>query len=124
MSSIQQWVMDWLWARGVRPSAMRRNAEHLGVTIGGRPLADFMSGHLPQGYDTVMGYLARTNPESVALLPDFVDDTQRDGWWLVHRSRRRGVRVIKVQAPLVLRERGIEVVNAYSVDLLRERFDD
>lgn len=76
---------------------------------------------VPEGYDTVLGYLGKTHPEVLDLMEDPISGTQHDGFWLQHRSARLGRGTIKVEAPAPLLEAGIQVVNAYPVDLLRER---
>jgi hypothetical protein len=108
-------------------------------TVNGHPLSHYMSPVPSRGWDTVLGYLAKNNPEALAIHYDHAEDTQRDGFWLTHKMKQkvaaRGIRYrvwscaaggprttpLKVPAPAVLRERGIETVNAYPVCLLRER---
>lgn len=48
--------------------------------------------------------------------------TIRDGWWLTHRCRERGIEPLKVRVCPWLARQGIFEVNAYPVDLLRRRF--
>lgn len=85
-------------------------------------VADYITPRVPPGYDTILGYLATTSPEMLELMEEPVADTCRDGWWLRHRCRERGDEPIKVMAPRVCQDRGIEVVNAYPLDLLERRF--
>jgi hypothetical protein len=81
---------------------------------------DARSRLLPEGYDTVLGYLAKTNPEALALM-DWRDPdaTLRDGWWLAHRCKHD---VRYVPAPDALRRLGIMRVRCYPVELLKLRF--
>lgn len=74
----------------------------------------------PEGHDTVLGFMAQHFPDVVDQCWD-ATDTQRDGFWLGHRCRERGIVPVKVAAPQVLQEQGIHAVNAYPVDMLRER---
>jgi hypothetical protein len=93
--------------------------------ICGRRRFEFLSdgeGRRPVGYLTVLEFLAYQRPDILDLVEDFDEGTKRDGFWLYHRCKERGIRPVKVKAPTVLREKGIEEVNAYPVSLLRERF--
>lgn len=81
----------------------------------------YITDTLPQGFDTVLGYTAKHMPEALVYDADVPECTQRDGFWLKHRCRERGHDVVKVRAPAVLQEQGIETVNAYPVRLLAER---
>lgn len=77
------------------------------------------------GYDTILGYLAKEQPEILSLLEGAEKDgTLRDGFWLTNKCRQLGYAVIKVRAPEILRNQGIDFVNAYPVSLLRERFEN
>jgi hypothetical protein len=78
----------------------------------------------PPGYDTVLGYLVKRNPEALELIEDPAEDTKRDGFKLCHMAGQRGCRVVKVAAPPILQERGITEVNAYPISLLRLRLGD
>lgn len=71
---------------------------------------------------TVVGYLAAFHPEILDNMDVTPDATQRDGWWLMHRCRERGIEPIKVVAPPVLQDQGVDYVNAYPRHLLTERF--
>lgn len=76
------------------------------------------------GYDTVLGYLARNHHAQYEDYDDIATETQRHGFWLTDRCLKRGLEVIKVPAPKVLRDLGIEEVNSYPISLLVERFGD
>ena len=75
----------------------------------------------PKGYDTVLGYLAAVDPWSLLAGLWDPEATQRDGFWCKHRCERKAFDVIKVPAPAVLVEQGIRTVNAYPVEVLKER---
>lgn len=75
----------------------------------------------PEGYDTVLGYLAAVDPWSLLAGLWDPEATQRDGFWCKHRCERKAFDVIKVPAPAVLVEQGIRTVNAYPVEVLKER---
>lgn len=77
---------------------------------------------VPCGYDTVLGYLAKSDPELLAYLIDRPEDTLRDGFKLSHWCRREGWTIHKVDASPWLRRQGILQVNAYPVELLQRRF--
>lgn len=78
-----------------------------------------LSRNVPDGYDTVLGYLARCHPEMLDLMDYAVPETTaRDGFWLAHRHKRCDY----VPAPPVLRQRGIMRVRCWPVGLLAERF--
>ena len=93
--------------------------------INGRPLDDYRTwcsttlGDTAR--DTVVGWLAKHDPERLAIMDATPEATQRDGYWLMHRCRERGIEITKVPAPTVLKEQGIDEVNAYPVWLLAER---
>lgn len=76
----------------------------------------------PHGYETILGYLAKSDPELLAYLVERPEDTQRDGFKLTHWCRVEGLRVHKVEASPWLRRQGILTVNAYPVELLQRRF--
>jgi hypothetical protein len=76
---------------------------------------------VPPGWNTVLGYLAETNPEALFLMDPDAEATQRDGWWLTNQCRRECIVPIKVQAPAHLLQQGIFTVNAYPLRLLQQR---
>lgn len=76
--------------------------------------------HCPEGYDTVLGYMARHFPDHVGICAE-AEDTLRDGFWLTHRCRERGLDAVRVSAPQCLQAQGIATVKAYPINLLRER---
>jgi hypothetical protein len=74
------------------------------------------------GFDTVLSYLAKTNPEALALISDPIHETVIDGKRLAESARKRGLPIIKVAAPAHIKARypKIAYVNAYPVHLLAE----
>jgi hypothetical protein len=85
--------------------------------------ADCVSPDVPEGYDTVLGYLAKHHPEALDLFDYSVPEaTQRDGYWLAHRVKERGLEPVHVAAPPILAAQGIFQVRAYPVDLLQRRW--
>ena len=85
------------------------------------PTNPYASANVPEGYDTVLGYFSKTDPEALDLLSDPVVDTLRDDHWLLHQANRREIRVAKVSAPAAMKEFGIEMINTYPLALLKER---
>lgn len=77
---------------------------------------------MPRARDTVVGFLAKHDPRVLELMGDEAEHTQRDGYWLMHRARERGIKTLAVQAPPILLEQGIRTVKAWPVALLAERF--
>lgn len=92
------------------PSAPAVFARHL----------DALSPNVPEGFETVLGYLARNRPDLLDL-GDWRDPgvTALDGYWLTHRSQAQSC---WVTAPPALEARGIRNVRAYPVALLAQRF--
>lgn len=85
---------------------------------------DAISYNMPEGYDTVLGYLAKNHPDVLDLI-DYYDPeaTQRDGWKLSHMvNRTAGAQVVYVEAPKCLQTKGIFTVRAYPVSLLQQRW--
>lgn len=99
------------------------------ASISGPPVAaagvpDDMAGWVspvPQGWDTVLGWTAKHNPAFFDLCDDPISGTVRDGYWLTHRCRERGINAISVDAPAHLAARGIRTVNAYPTSLVAQR---
>jgi hypothetical protein len=85
--------------------------------------ADAISNKVPPGHDTILGYLAKHQPEILDTV-DYADPevTKRDGWALAHACRRKGLRAVYTPAPAALKRRGILVVRAYPVELLEARW--
>lgn len=84
--------------------------------------ADAISPNVPEGYDTVLGYLAYHHPDVLDTF-DYRDpcQTTRDGYKLMHLARIEGAPVIWVEAPPCLREAGIDRIRAYPVEVLAKR---
>jgi hypothetical protein len=85
------------------------------------PDPKFLSPNVPAGYDTVLGFLARTNPEALCILDEDPEATRSDGIWLRARAQVLRMFVVKVVAPAFLQDFGIREVHAYPVELLAER---
>lgn len=81
----------------------------------------YASPDVPEGWNTVLGYLAETNPEALALMDKDAEATLRDGYWLAARCKRLGIKPIKVTASTILLQQGVWQVNAYPLWLLTER---
>jgi hypothetical protein len=75
----------------------------------------------PEGWNTVLGYLASTNPEALFLMDPDAEATKRDGYWLINQCKKLGIEPVKVRAPAHLIEQGIFEVNAYPEWLLARR---
>ena len=83
----------------------------------------YTSPNLPDGYDTVLGYLAREQPEIINLMSEPIGDTLKDSLSLKAKCVKADTLVETVDAPPALRERGIMQINAYPLDYLVDRFD-
>lgn len=77
----------------------------------------------PDGYDTVIGWLAKNKPHIVELMSDPVHDTMADGRLLAKTCKDRGIEAVKVDAPLIFVKEGFHVINSYPIRLLEERFN-
>lgn len=77
---------------------------------------------VPAGFDTILGYLSKNQPDIIELMEDPIADTQRDGYWLMHRTKEAQILPEKVKAPACCLGIGITEVNAYPVWLLEKRF--
>jgi hypothetical protein len=79
---------------------------------------------VPEGFDTVLGYLARYHPDVLAVMGDYADPqvTVRDGFKLAHMAKRYGCTVLWVEAPPALKAQGIDKVRAYPLSLLAKRW--
>jgi hypothetical protein len=82
----------------------------------------YTSPNLPEGYDTVLGYLSRERPEIVDLMSDPIGDTLKDSFTLKADCVKDDATVETVDAPPALRERGIMQINAYPLEYLATRF--
>lgn len=85
--------------------------------------APYLSSGVPEGYQTVLGWLAENNPEALDLLYDPIMDTHVDDRWLLKQARLRGYTTAQVQASQVERLAGIMGVTAYPLTLILERLD-
>lgn len=74
---------------------------------------------VPEGYDTVVGYLAKRGSSAMFGTPsEIAERTVRDGYWL---SWRCGNDFYTVPAPGPLQALGIDRLKAYPVHLLERR---
>ncbi len=79
----------------------------------------------PEGYDTILGYLAKHFPAQCSDMERPAAETVKDGKWLTAKARQYPARVIiVVPAPWVLEDIGVREVNAYPVDMLRDHLGE
>ena len=78
----------------------------------------YTSPNLPEGYDTVLGYLSREQPEIINLMSEPIGDTLTDSLSLKAKCVKDDAAVETVDAPPALLERGITQINAYPVEYL------
>lgn len=85
--------------------------------------ADAISHMVPEGYDTILGHLARHHPDVLDNL-DYSDPqtTVRDGWKLSHLCAKANAVVLYVDAPPCLRDADIKFVRAYPISILETRW--
>lgn len=74
------------------------------------------------GFDTVLGYLAKNDPAQADLTYDLTHDTVAAGKRCATLARARGLPILRVKAPAAVSTRYPKVtkVNAYPVHLLAE----
>ncbi|RWP18886.1 MAG: hypothetical protein EOR00_09635 [Mesorhizobium sp.] len=92
----------------------------VGAAVPSNPTSPWDSA-VPEGYDTVVGYFARTLPSAFDMMEDPIFGTQRDGFWCSNQARARDIQVVRVEAPEAMKQIGIETINAYPIELLEER---
>ena len=92
--------------------------------LGVAPDLSRFSTDCPTGYDTIIGWVAKNRYDIIENLGTAAWLHTRDGFWLTHQCRARDQSIHKVEAPAVLKEQGIQQVNAYPVELIAERFAD
>ena len=90
--------------------------------IAGRENDDFSCDVL--GYDTILSYIAKTNPEAMELIDDPVHGTVCDGLAVSNYLRERGVPILKVAPCAHIKRRypKVEYVNAYPTSELAAYF--
>lgn len=71
-------------------------------------------------YDTVMGWLAKHKAAYLQAMYDPIEETRMAGWRCRALTERSGGEVIKVQAPPIMRDRHLLIVNAYPVEVIAE----
>lgn len=77
-----------------------------------------------EGFDTILSYLSRTNPEAFDLIDQPVHGTIRDGVFATKYAHTRGYPVLRVTAPPHMKRRFPKAthVNAYPTHMLVEIF--
>ena len=77
-----------------------------------------------EGFDTILSYLSRTNPEAFDLIDEPVHGTITDGLAVSKIARARGLPVLRVTAPPHMQRRfpKAKTVNAYPTHLLVELY--
>jgi hypothetical protein len=105
------------------PLAVAAALECLEHEIAGTETEDFDDCPV-EGFDTILSYLARTNPEAFSLMDEPVHGTIREGFLVAQKARIRGLPIIRVVAPAHMRRRFPKAthVNAYPTHLLVEIF--
>ena len=105
-------------------SVARRHIDTLIEEFGGGvDLNKFLS-PCPPGYDTVLGYLAKHQPDTVLGMTDPVSGTINDGRRMRDMAARLGAQVIKVPASVAVASVGADSVNAYPTEILSRYFED
>lgn len=84
---------------------------------------DAITPNVPEGYDTILGYLAKHHADVLDQLT-YSDPrvTVRDGYKLAHLARKANVPVIYVPAPECLSSQGFKTVRAYPLEILEQRW--
>ena len=71
-----------------------------------------------RGYGTAYAYFSRNLPEAFAMLTDPVRETEADFGALTIRTLDQGRQVIVVEAPVALKDRGIQRTLAFPIGVL------
>ncbi len=87
-----------------------------------RPVGSIYSSECPAGYDTILGYISKQNPEALDLFKDPFFDTRADAWKLRNQCQRDGLQVHTVDAPEIAHGDGITSLPAFPVELLRRKY--
>lgn len=87
------------------------------------PANPFVSPDVPDGYDTVLGYLAKTQKGILRSMDEPVLSTYRDSLWLVSQASMRKIATVYVEAPEASKMLGFDKVMAFPVELLEERLN-
>lgn len=117
----------WLAARALRAIEKDGDILVLDKRSGERvsPYADAITPDIPEGYDTIVGWLAKNNPRWLEDLPDYRDPrcTLAYGRELASgfNFEHQGEPPLWVPAPECFRGR-LEEIRAWPVDLLVRRF--
>ena len=86
------------------------------------PVDSVYASECPPGYDTILGYISKQNPETLDLLKDLFYDTRADAWRLRHMCQRDGLQIHSVEAPEIAHEDGQTSLPAFPVELLRRKY--
>jgi len=86
-----------------------------------RDLSQFQSA-CPAGFDTIIGWVSKNRYDIIENCGTAAWLHSRDGFWLSNQCKKRQRAIFKVEAPKVLRDQGIDHVNAYPIELIAERF--
>lgn len=108
-------------AYGATARSVASQLEALEHDLAGTQPEDF--GECPvAGFDTILSYLSRTNPEAFDLIDEPVHGTITDGLRAAHLARSRGIPVLRVVAPPHIQRRfpKAKTVNAYPTWFLDE----
>lgn len=85
---------------------------------------DYESPNCPEGYDTILHWLANNEPVTFALLEQFADATEDDDNALTFDCLMRGIKPVEVLAGAWLVREGVLHVNAYPVAELIRYFSE
>ena len=108
---------------GAHPQATDAALAALEHDLAGTKTEDFNACPV-EGFDTILSYLSRTNPEAFSLIDEPVHGTICDGLFVSKCARSRGLPVLRVAAPPHMQRRfpKAKTVNAYPTHLLVEIF--
>lgn len=85
------------------------------------PPSPYRSPNVPAGYNTVLGYLAETNPNIFLIVKEPEKQWETEELWLQHQAHSRSVPLYKVDACPYLKKVGHVHSFAYPTSLLKER---
>jgi hypothetical protein len=80
--------------------------------------ADYQSPDCPDGWETFLGYLARTEPEVLSMMDQLPSASEQDDHILEDRCRERGVVSRVVSACSWLVREGVFEARAYPIPLI------
>lgn len=85
------------------------------------PSSPYTSANVPDGYQTVLGYMNNANPSLLSGMKNPRNAFAADETWLQEQANLRGIPLPRVTAPACLQAQGQSESWAYPEDLLRER---